>query len=45
MLPCIQIAATVTSIGRSLIMKTKDIVESKFTRSHGLPCDAEVVYG
>jgi len=45
-LPCIPLAATVTSIGRELIFQTKATVETEFSKSTGrVPVDAKVIYG
>ena len=44
-LPCLEISQSVTSFGRTMIEKTKQLVESKFTIESGYPFDAGVVYG
>lgn len=44
-LPCLPIASSVTSYGRILLEKTKEFVESKYTKANGYEHDAEVVYG
>jgi len=44
-LPCIPIASTTTSIGRDLIVKTKEVVELLYTKENGFEGDASVVYG
>jgi len=44
-LPCLKIAATVTSIGRNLIMETKKIIEETYTIEKGYSSNAEVIYG
>lgn len=44
-LPCIEIAASVTSIGRMMIGQTRDKVMSHFTKANGFAEDAEVIYG
>ena len=44
-LPCLPIASTVTAYGRDLLLKTKEFVETKYTKANGYANDAEVVYG
>ena len=44
-LPCLEISASVTSIGRTMIEKTRDFVQRHFVRSKGYENDAVVVYG
>jgi DNA polymerase delta subunit 1 len=44
-LPCLPIAASVTSYGRNLLLSTRTFVESKYTKANGYTHDAEVVYG
>jgi DNA polymerase delta subunit 1 len=44
-LPCLEISQSVTAFGRTMIEKTKQFVESKFTIANGYPFDAKVVYG
>ena len=44
-LPCLEISGSVTAIGRGMIEKTKNLVESHFTRANGYEHDAVVVYG
>jgi DNA polymerase delta subunit 1 len=44
-LPCVPIASSVTSYGRMLLEKTKEYVESNFTKANGYEHDAIVVYG
>ncbi|KAK7253937.1 DNA polymerase delta subunit 1 [Aureococcus anophagefferens] len=44
-LPCLPIASTVTAYGRTLLHRTKDFVESTYTKENGYAADAEVVYG
>lgn len=44
-LPCIQISQSVTSFGREMIERTKNLLESKFTRANGYEYDAQVIYG
>ncbi len=44
-LPCLEISTSVTSFGRQMIEKTKQIVESKFTIANGYPFDSKVIYG
>ena len=44
-LPCLAIASSTTSYGRTLLEKTKEYVESHYTVENGYDADAEVVYG
>lgn len=44
-LPCLQIASSVTSYGRQMIEKTRDVVESHYTIANGYEHDAQVIYG
>ena len=44
-LPCIQISQSVTSFGREMIEKSKNLVEMKFTKINGYENDAKVIYG
>ncbi len=44
-LPCLEISQSVTSFGRTMIEKTKQFVEDKFTIANGYPFDAKVIYG
>ncbi|EDR28305.1 DNA polymerase delta catalytic subunit, putative [Entamoeba dispar SAW760] len=44
-LPCMQIASSVTSYGRTMIELTKTTVEEKYSKKNGFPWDAQVVYG
>jgi DNA polymerase delta subunit 1 len=44
-LPCLPIAAAVTSYGRHLLERTKEFVESTFTQANGYQHNAVVVYG
>mmetsp|Transcript_3469 Transcript_3469/g.7649 ORF Transcript_3469/g.7649 Transcript_3469/m.7649 type:complete len:1149 (-) Transcript_3469:95-3541(-) len=44
-LPCVPIAASVTSYGRFLLEKTKAYVEEHYTQAHGYEHNAQVVYG
>jgi len=44
-LPCLPIASTVTSYGRTLLLRTREFVEEKYTIANGYPADAVVVYG
>ena len=45
MLPCVPLAATVTSIGRQLISDTRDIIMSHYSVGNGFHSDATVVFG
>ncbi|CAF0747806.1 unnamed protein product [Brachionus calyciflorus] len=44
-LPCLEISQSVTSFGRTMIEKTKQLVEEKFQIRNGYKYDAKVVYG
>ena len=44
-LPCVPIAASVTSYGRQLLEKTKEFVETQFTIANGYSHNARVIYG
>lgn len=44
-LPCLQISASVTSIGRSMIENTRDIILKRYNTSNGYDHDAKVIYG
>lgn len=44
-LPCLEISASVTSYGRSMIEQTKQIVEQHYCISNGYDNDAKVIYG
>jgi DNA polymerase delta subunit 1 len=44
-LPCLEISQSVTSFGRTMIEKTKQLVEAKYTVANGYPFDAQVIYG
>lgn len=44
-LPCLQISASVTSFGRSMIENTRDIIIQKYNRLNGYSHDADVIYG
>lgn len=44
-LPCLEIASSVTAIGRQMINKTKDSVMSHFCKANGYPENAQVIYG
>ena len=44
-LPCIEISATVTSVGRSMIERTRDFVLERFNKQNGYQNDSVVVYG
>lgn len=42
---CVAISASVTSYGREMIVKTREVVESHYTIANGYPTDAKVIYG
>lgn len=44
-LPCLAISETVTAYGRSMIEKTQNIVEERYTVANGYKHNAKVVYG
>lgn len=44
-LPCLEISQSVTSFGRTMIEKTKQLVEEKFLIRNGYEHDAKVIYG
>ena len=44
-LPCVQIAASVTSIGRKMIDQTKNGVLQHYNKANGYEFDADVIYG
>lgn len=44
-LPCLEISASVTSIGREMILKTKELVEEKYSIKNGYSHNATVLYG
>lgn len=44
-LPCLEIARSTTSFGRTMIERTKDEVEKKYTIANGYSHDAQVIYG
>lgn len=44
-LPCLEISQSVTAFGRTMIEKTKQIVEAKFKIENGYEHDAKVIYG
>lgn len=45
LLPCINIAASVTAYGRSLLSQIKNIAEDMIRPENGYPCRAKVIYG
>lgn len=44
-LPCIEIASSVTSFGRTMIEKTRSFVVNHFNKKNGFEFDAQVIYG
>lgn len=44
-LPCLAIAASVTSFGRNILGLAQRVVEEKYNRRNGLAIDSEVFYG
>lgn len=45
MLPCLEISASVTAFGRTMIDETKRQVEAKYCIQNGFAHDAQVIYG
>jgi len=45
MLPCLEISASVTAFGRTMIDHTKKMVEENYTIQKGYKHDAQVIYG
>eukprot|EP00955_Chlamydomonas_euryale_P069670 360530-Chlamydomonas_euryale.AAC.3 len=44
-MPCLQISASTTSYGRSMIMHTRELVMSMYNKANGYEADADVIYG
>ncbi|CXI06651.1 DNA polymerase delta catalytic subunit, putative [Plasmodium berghei] len=44
-LPCLEIATSITTFGRSMIEKTKETVEAYYCKNNGFEHNATVVYG
>ncbi|MCQ2816626.1 MAG: hypothetical protein MJ252_05085 [archaeon] len=44
-LPCLNISSSVTSIGREMIEKTRDLVLEKYSKKNGFQYDSQVIYG
>jgi len=44
-LPCLEISQSVTAFGRTMIEKTKQLVEEKYRIDNGYKHDAKVIYG
>lgn len=44
-LPCLEISQSVTSFGRTMIEKTKQLVEERYRVDNGYKHDAKVIYG
>ncbi|SBT32605.1 DNA polymerase delta catalytic subunit, putative [Plasmodium ovale wallikeri] len=44
-LPCLEVAVSITTLGRSMIEKTKEKVESYYSKENGFDHNATVVYG
>ena len=45
MLPCIPISASVTTLGKQMILQTKDAAEEYYSKKNGFSHDAKVLYG
>ncbi len=44
-MPCLQISASTTAYGRSMIMHTRELVMSMFNKANGYEADCDVIYG
>lgn len=44
-LPCLEISASVTSIGRQMIGRTAELVCKRYSRKNGFEHDAKLIYG
>ena len=44
-LPCLQISSSITAIGRMMIVKTREIIEKKYSQKEGFKYDSKVIYG
>lgn len=44
-MPCLAISASTTAYGRTMIMRTREIVQDKYRKSNGYEEDCEVIYG
>lgn len=44
-LPCLEVAVSITTLGRSMIEKTKERVESFYCKSNGYEHNSTVIYG
>lgn len=44
-LPCLEIASSVTSIGRQMIEKTKNFINEHYNKKNNYEFDADVIYG
>jgi DNA polymerase delta subunit 1 len=44
-LPCLEISQSVTAYGRTMIERTKQLVEEKYTIANGYQFDSQVIYG
>ncbi|SBT70172.1 DNA polymerase delta catalytic subunit, putative [Plasmodium malariae] len=44
-LPCLEVAVSITTLGRSMIEKTKERVESYYSKKNGFEHNSTVVYG
>ena len=45
LLPCPAIAASVTNYGRKMLDMTRSLIIDRYTKVHGSPADAQVIYG
>jgi hypothetical protein len=44
-MPCLAISASVTSYGRQMIMHTREMVTTRFSKANGYEADCDVIYG
>ena len=44
-LPCLQISSSITAIGREMIIKTREIIENKYSKKEGFKYDSKIIYG
>jgi DNA polymerase delta subunit 1 len=44
-MPCLQISASTTAYGRSMIMNTRELVMKMYSKANGYEADCDVIYG
>ncbi|GAX78824.1 hypothetical protein CEUSTIGMA_g6261.t1 [Chlamydomonas eustigma] len=44
-MPCLQISASTTAYGRTMIMNTRELVMSMYNKANGYEADCDVIYG